>query len=321
MFSPSFYFDLMCYINYDYFKEFRMRNILFVFLIVFISTSLYAQNKGEDKIKEMKDRVQNTTTTTNDHVVQDEDKKPKNEHNSQKKDPDNKKIKDKDHSQEHQSDHSDDDDHKDSLGAMLFRAIFRIMFEAMAHVRYMDYPYAWEDESHYSAFIDYDDPEYKKDFRRVILFNLNLDSGYFGDGILGLQNRLMFNVSGLHFNINQQTFWSGQESFSSLSYNIGLNLSIYNFQLSGFIGGFNIFWPGYSRSMLDIGFSTMIFLPARFWLDYYLHYASQDGLSFRLMNLTLNYSLSRFTLGVGYSFYDYAGIDFQGPIIRLSLWF
>ncbi len=271
-----------------------MRIFRILFIILFSSVSiLSAQSPGEEKIQDMKDKIESG--------VNEPDKKET--HPAPKKE------------------YRETTDEEDALGWTIFKAVFRLFFEVMSHVRYGEYPYSVEGSFHYADFVDHKDEEHiNSDFDRIMNFNIDLETAYLGNETFSLNNRFRFNLSALHFNMNQQSIWSGSQYFNSLSFNLGLNLSIKNFQFSTFMGAYELNWPLFHHWFPSLGFSSMIFFPANVWLDYYGHFAIDKYITINMHELSLNYSIDRFSIGAGYVYYDYAGIVFRGPLIRFSLW-
>ena len=74
------------------------------------------------------------------------------------------------------------------------------------------------------------------------------------------------------------------------------------------------------EKLLSFGLSTQIYLPSNFILEIYNLNAYYHSLGFHYLSAMLKYAVWRANIGVGYNYNEYAGVIFQGPMIKVSFW-
>jgi hypothetical protein len=189
-----------------------------------------------------------------------------------------------------------------------------LLGEYLALVRFAPYPYSNEVPFIFST-VDAAGSGYPK------FANLNIatDLSMHFDETYGNTNRLTAQVSAVQLNLFNQTIFSSSEYLSTLSVNVGASLLIRNFDLSSFAGVYVVTNTGTSR--FSLGLSSRVFFPAGLYLDVYGLYAflSKSSGIFHLL-VSLNYSIWRFSIGVGYNYNLFVDDVYDGPCMRITFW-
>jgi hypothetical protein len=139
------------------------------------------------------------------------------------------------------------------------------------------------------------------------------------DETYGNAARLAFNASAIHANILYHIIFAESEYLSLFSLNGGLTFHFSNMLLNCYLGG--SLMDTVDKFLFSFGASTQIFLPAGFYLDIYNVNAKYHSLWFNHLSGDVNYTLNRFTLGMGYTFSSYAGFNYHGPSFKVGFWF
>ena len=181
-------------------------------------------------------------------------------------------------------------------------------------LRFAPYPYADAAGYRFSSF-EYRDHKNRK----VTSVYVSADLSNHLDGTYGNTNLLNAQLSALHLNVFNQTIFASSESLSALSVNAGLSLFIGNFDLNGFAGTYLLTTTG--TFMFCTGLSSRIFLPGNLFLDVYNLNAFLNGtVQFLHLLASLNFSVWRFSIGVGYNYNSIVGDVYQGPCLKISFW-
>jgi hypothetical protein len=197
----------------------------------------------------------------------------------------------------------------------LFLDIFGELFwEYAVSIRFADYPYAENsDYFHNTSAFRYPREE------KAISLQAATDLSTHLDGTYGNVNRISFQMTTLHANLYNQFIFASSEWFSVISLNGGLTLSIQNFLLSAFAGGYKL--NILDNIILSFGLSSQFFLPGGFYLDLYnLNAVLNYKLNFVHWTVSLNYSFWRFSLGVGYKYSRFINSEYSGPSLKVCFW-
>ena len=197
----------------------------------------------------------------------------------------------------------------------IFLDIFGEFFwEYATAIRFADYPYAENsDYFHNTSAFRYPREE------KAASVQASTDLSIHFDGTYGNVNRISAQFTTLHANFYNQSIFASSEWFSIMSLNGGLTLSIQNFILSCFAGGYKL--NILDNTILSFGISSQLFLPGRFYLDVYNLDAVLNGtIQFVHWTVSLNYALWRFSLGIGYNYNRFIDSEFSGPCLKVCFW-
>jgi len=204
-------------------------------------------------------------------------------------------------------------------GCQFFGEIFLEIFEELFWdyawaIRFADYPYAENsDYFHNTSTFRYPREEKAASLQAVTDLSTHFDGTY------GNVNRISVQLTTLHANLYNQLIFAGSEWLSVTSLNGGLTLSIQNFLLSCFAGGYKL--NVLDNFIFSFGISSQFFLPGRFYLDLYnLNAVLNDKLQLIHWTVSLNYAIWRFSLGVGYNYNQIVGDVYAGPCLKLGFW-
>lgn len=197
----------------------------------------------------------------------------------------------------------------------IFTDIFsEIFWEYALSIRFADYPYAENaDYFHNTSTFRYP----REDKAASLQATTDLSTHF--DGTYGNVNRISIQLTILHANFYNQSIFASSEWLSATSLNGGLSLSIQNFLLSCFVGGYKL--NVLDNFILSFGLSSQLFLPAGFYLDLYnLNAVLNDAVQLVHWTLSLNYAFWRFSLGVGYNYNRFIDSEFSGPSLKVCFW-
>ena len=141
---------------------------------------------------------------------------------------------------------------------------------------------------------------------------------YLFENTKSLTTLLEANFFIIHMNGFYQFTMAESKTMNIFSVNGGMSIPLQSALFNFFCGFFNYDYIG--SPLFSFGVSTKIFLPANLYLDIYNTNAFFGSLGFHILNASLNLALRRFTVGAGYRFHSYAGVIFQGPELKLSVW-
>jgi hypothetical protein len=209
---------------------------------------------------------------------------------------------------------TEDEEDSYTLFDFLLDLFGEIFWEYCKSVRFYDYPYAEPYGHHFStmSYMDFSN-------RKFVSFQASADLANHLDGTWGNINRLTLQLAAVHFNVFNQTIFSGSTSLSLASFNGGLSLLLGNFTLSGFCGGYIVTTT--DTATFCVGLSSRIFLPAKLYADIYILAAAlSEAAQFRHLTATLNLALWRFSVGVGYDRSRIVDSVFAGPCFKVSFW-
>jgi hypothetical protein len=188
-----------------------------------------------------------------------------------------------------------------------------VWLEYATAVRFAAYPYAPSSPYAFSTSTSVH-PEQTKFYA----LQVESSAAYHFDGTYENLNRLTFQLTAFHFNLVQQSFFAASERFSLLSINAGCSLALPDFLLNGYAGAY---WLDFlDRPLPSFGISSQLFLPGGFYLDLYNLNAVLESLWIMHLTGSLNFSVWRFGLAVGYTYNNFAGNVYQGPSLGISFW-
>jgi hypothetical protein len=231
-----------------------------------------------------------------------------------------RRIQEEEEEQEEEETDSWDEDDGDTcagcdIGCEIFGELFGELFwEYILSLRFAPYPYAEQSAFRYSTLVF--EPGEPQKFASL---QSSADLSVHFDGTYGNCNRLSAQLSALHFNLFNQILFSSSEFLSVLSVNGGLSLVIGSFDLSAFAG---VYKPNIINSFsTSMGLSSRLFLPGGLYLDVYnLNAFLGDTVRFIHLAASLNYSIWRFSIGLGYNYSNIVDIIFKGPCFKVSFW-
>jgi hypothetical protein len=220
---------------------------------------------------------------------------------------------------EEEAETDDENDGDGCSGCQAFGEIFGDIFseffwEYALSIRFADYPYAENaDYFHNTSIFRYPGAD------KVASLQAAADLSTHFDGTYGIVNRISAQLTTLHANFYNQSIFASSEWLSVMSINGGLSLSIQNFLLTCFAGGYKV--NVLDNFILSFGLSSQLFLPARFYLDLYnLNAVLNDSIQFVHWTVSLNYALWRFSLGVGYNYSRFINSVYSGPSLKVCFW-
>jgi len=265
------------------------KKILIGFLIGLLAASLlYAEGtslSGEDKIKDMKERI--------------EEEETKPEEQNQKEGTAGVE--------------EDEEGEEDCFFADLLVEIFRILLMYSFTARFAEYPYSPNDDFNFNvSSIEYPDEH------RIANLQLSVDTSYLQQSTWGVSGILSGHLTAINFNGLYQYIFSGEEDFYVRSLNGGLSFILPGVLLNGFAGVFEHEYV--DPKLLSFGLSTQLYLPFNFILDIYNLNAYYHSLGFHYLSVMLKYAVWRANIGIGYNYNEYAGVIFQGPMVKVSFW-
>ncbi len=183
-------------------------------------------------------------------------------------------------------------------------------------VRYDDYPYA------NSSDFNFRSPENRSTPSNKIAFLYSsVETSYLGKDIrdnYGATVKLSGNIYSLHLNYFYQRIFSSEESMAFYSVNGGISFALQNLTLTPFLGAFYI--ESLEKARFSYGANLQVFLPANYIIDLYTLNSSYGSLNFNNFSASLNYAFYRFNIGAGFNYNNYAGVNFSGPLAKLSVW-
>jgi hypothetical protein len=141
---------------------------------------------------------------------------------------------------------------------------------------------------------------------------------YLFENTKSLTTLLEANFFIIHMNGFYQYTMAESKSMNIFSINGGISIPLQSVLFNFFCGFFNYDYIGSPR--FSFGVSTKIFLPANLYLDIYNTNSFFGSLGFHILNASLNLAFRRLSVGAGYRFHSYAGVIFQGPELKLSVW-
>jgi hypothetical protein len=231
-----------------------------------------------------------------------------------------RKIQEEAEAAEEGEEYSGDEEEGDScvgceiFGDIFFEILGELFFQYMALLRFAPYPYADQSLYRYSTLVSEPGEDGK-----IASLQTSVDLSIHFDGTYGNTNRLSAQLSALHFNLFNQTFFSRSESLTNLSLNGGLSLVIGGFHLDAFAGAYTI--TGIDSFVFSMGLGSRLFLPGGLYLDLYNLYAFLgDRIRFIHLVTSLNYTVWRFSFGAGYNYSSIVGDIYAGPCLKISFW-
>jgi hypothetical protein len=281
-----------------------------LFILSALQWSVFSEDSGNDKIGNMIEDIEQKQ----------KEKEQKEKEKEREKD---KKHKDKDR------DHSDDSDSDggcageitaDIIGGC-FDVFFSILGQYAGELIYSDYPYADT-----SPFIFSDIRGDSDEGGKIGFLKFSYEPSYLFDNIWGMSGRLEGVLSVLYANCLFQYNFSGSDReswFSVLSFNGGLAIPISNVMLSLYAGVFTFTIPSTMFPMLttfSFGGSLQIFFPNNIEFELYNLNAVYDPFWFIIVSPSISIAISRFSIGAGFDYYNYAGTVYMGPAIKLTVW-
>jgi hypothetical protein len=265
-----------------------LKKILIGFLIGLLATSfLYTEvssSSGEDKIKDMKERI-------NEEEAEEEQYQEDGAAGVQE----------------------DEDGEEDCFFASLLFEVFRILLMYSFTARFAEYPYSPNDDFNFNvSSLKYPDEH------KIANLQLSVDTSYLQQSTWGVSSKFCGHLAAINFNGLYQYIFSGGEDFYIRSLNGGLSFILPGVLLNGFIGVFEHEYV--DPKLMSFGLSTQIYLPFNLILDIYNLNAYYHSLGFHHLSAMLKYAMWRVNIGVGYNYNEYAGVIFEGPMIKVSFW-
>ncbi len=193
-------------------------------------------------------------------------------------------------------------------------ALGKLFVMVAMSTEYADYPYADNSDFAFSRFKS--DTE---DGSSIGFLKLTYEPSYLSDGIWGMTGRFEGALTILYASCLYQYNFSDVNRFSVFTFNGGIQIPVSNVALRLFIGGFSM--PDVlDRVYISFGGSLEIFFPNNIVFEIYSVNSITDYLQFYILSSSLGVSLWRFTLGAGFSYYNYVTYAYYGPTIKLSFW-
>lgn len=267
-----------------------LKKILIGFLIGLLATSfLYTEessSSGEDRIKDMKERIKEEEAKAEEEQSQED---------------------------EAAGIQKDEDGEEDCFLANLLFEIFKILLMYSFTARFAEYPYSPNDDFNFNvSSLEYPDEH------KIANLQLSVDTSYLQQSTWGVSSKFSGHLTAINFNGLYQYIFSGEEDFYIRSLNGGLSFILPGVLLNGFVGVFE--YEYVDEKLMSFGLSTQIYLPFNFILDIYNLNAYYHSLGFHHLSAMLQYAVWRANIGVGYNYNDYAGVLFEGPMIKVSFW-
>ena len=157
--------------------------------------------------------------------------------------------------------------------------------------------------------------------RRIAFLYSSVEAAYLGKDIrdtYGATAKISANLYSLHFNCFYQSVFSSEESLTLYSINGGFYFATNYFILTPFVGALYI--EPLEEARLSYGANLQIFLPDNYNLDLYTLNSSYGSLNFNNFSASLNREFFIFNVGLGFNYNNYAGVNFSGPLVKLSFW-
>jgi hypothetical protein len=211
-----------------------------------------------------------------------------------------------------------------AAGSGCFDAFWSAFFTVFAEVRYADFPFARNHGYDFAAFPGAPDeagqrPDIGGKFWMI-------EAGAWGSYLFG-QNESVFDsggfinidVTAFHANVYYQRLMSVSGStLNTFSANLGISIPIMNFIMSFYAGGF---WQEWSPWYVSFGTSGRVFIPGSFVAGWYTLFAVYDQFFYIVLSPSIEITLDRFTLGIGFNYYNYNNYVNFGPALKAGVWF
>lgn len=278
--------------------------ILVIFLVFFPSFAEEESAEEKSRIQEVKEKI----------AEEEERKEEKSEEKEEEKEKEKEKEKDK-----HKKKSKDSDDSDSDFFYWIFRSLYDGFSDFLTNVRYADYPYARGSDLYFCGSINSESSPTKFAF-----LNSSVEASYLGKDTsdnsdnYGVTAKVYGNFFSLHLNYFYQRIFSSEESLTLYSINGGISFASHSFMLTPFLGAFYI--ETLKGEQFSLGANLQIFLPANFIMDLYTLNSSYGSLNFNNFSASLNYAFSRFNIGLGYNYNNYADAIFSGPLVKISFW-
>lgn len=198
----------------------------------------------------------------------------------------------------------------------IFRDIYRGFYGQMTNVRYASYPYADNSSFNFCSAVNTNTTSDK-----IAFLNSSVETSYLGKDIrdtYGATVKVSVNLYSFHLNYFYQRIFSSAESMTYNSINAGISFATSNLNLTPFAGAFYIEFLEETR--FSFGANLQVFLPYNYIIDLYSLNSSYGSLNFNNFSVSLNYAFYRFNFGLGFNYNNYAGVNFSGPLAKISFW-
>lgn len=274
------------------------------------------KEKEKEKKNEKEERIQETSRIKEvKDKIKEEKKKIEAKGEKKKKEKEKVKVKEKD-----KNEHGYVDGHKRKHNKIYrddyYSDIYWIYDNPSYDVIYDDYTYTDNSDLILSRPIF----EHKQP-RRIAFLYSSVEAAYLGKDIrdtYGATAKISANLYSLHFNCFYQSVFSSEESLTLYSINGGFYFATNHFILTPFVGALYI--EPLEEARLSYGANLQIFFPDNYNLDLYTLNSSYGSLNFNNFSASLNREFYRFNIGLGFNYNNYAGVDFSGPLVKLSFW-
>jgi hypothetical protein len=206
----------------------------------------------------------------------------------------------------------EEDDDQQSLADLLFELIFKIWAGYSLSIRYAAYPYANPLYAYNISSL------YLPEEHRIVSLELSADATWHLDNTYGEINKLCLRLSALNINLFNQFIFTRSEGFSALSANAGISFFFPNFMLDLFAGVFNLDFL--DRVFASFGAKIQLFFSGHIYVEFYNLNSIYKGFTFTHAAGCLSYALGRWGIGIGFNYSNYAGFEYLGPFVKISLW-
>ena len=191
------------------------------------------------------------------------------------------------------------------------------LFEDWGLIQYSEFPYS---DNKYPYFSSFDNDKNVPTTDKYFCFNFMADVTLFGD-TTGMKVQGRANALMMHINAESDFYITRKsgDNFSIISAHVGFNLlNLPGFSLAGYIGMMQ--HSSIETPLLSCGGGFTAFVGYGLNIDAYSRIGFFESLYFVSVNGSINWSINRFTIGIGYEYNNYAGILFTGPSVRLGIW-
>jgi len=189
-------------------------------------------------------------------------------------------------------------------------------FDSLIGVRYASYPFAPD-----SSF-DFSTADPSQPGGKIWMAEFSAEGSYlFGQEIpmFDFRSQLSLDAAIFHTNLFFHHLMDADGgSLTSFAAHGGITIPIQNFAVSLYVGAFfqEDFPPYFSY-----GASIRIFAAGGFVISVYSIFAYDDPFFFTVISPKVELALGRFTIGVGYNYYNYNRLSIGGPTLKTAVWF
>jgi hypothetical protein len=210
-----------------------------------------------------------------------------------------------------------------AAGTGCFDAFFQGFIAIFSEVRYADYPFAPDAGFDFSALPRPDMTEEAKTALGGKVWMI--EAGAWGSYLFG-QNEPVFDAGGMlnvdllafHLNLYYQRLMSlSGTTLDTFSADAGFSLPVGNFILSLFAGAV---WQEWSPWYFSFGTSGRVFVPGGVVVGWYALFAFYEPFFLIIVSPDVELALGRFTVGLGFNYYNYNNYVNFGPSLKAAIW-